>query len=177
MTKMTEHSYKDAFFQKALIYESDDCLLWPFTTTSDGYAKYSGFRQKYGTTIVSKAICIVAHGPPPTPKHQAAHIKRCLSKSCINKWHLRWATHKQNMADDQRGEDHHSSLFTDDQVLEIRRLSKDGERIVDITNKYNASRGAIRHIIKGKNWSWLEEPCDAQLLFDSTAPKYKDLFA
>jgi Helix-turn-helix domain of resolvase len=167
----------DAFFEKALSYEGDECLLWPFSLGGDGYAQWYRAGNKYGTIRVLRAICIEAHGKPPTPKHQAAHAKRCLSKACINKWHLRWATRKENMADDCRGEDNHNARLTEDQVLEIRRLYKSGERIVDIARQYNVSRQAIRHIIKGTNWSWLDEPCDAQLLFDSTRPKYPDLFA
>jgi hypothetical protein len=166
----------DAFFEKALTYEENDCFIWPFGRDSKGRARWERLESTYLTTHVSRAICMEIYGNPPTDKHQAAHSCSNGHLGCINPKHLRWATQIENSADDQRGEDCSHSKLTEEHILEIRKLSRTMTSEL-IAKKYNVSRPHISRIINRKRWSWLEEPCDAQFLFDSIRPKLNDLFA
>jgi hypothetical protein len=51
--------------------------------------------------LVSRLVCAEAHGPPPSPKHQAAHATPdgCFGDLCVAPHHLRWATNRENQAD------------------------------------------------------------------------------
>jgi hypothetical protein len=51
--------------------------------------------------LVSRLVCEETYGPPPTPKHQAAHntLNGCVGGLCVNGGHLRWATPRENLAD------------------------------------------------------------------------------
>ena len=165
----------DTFFEKAIPYEGDNCLIWPFGLLN-GYPEFDRLAKVYKTPYVHRAVCIEVYGPPPTPDHQVAHAKKCSSKQCVNNKHLRWATPKENMADDQRGEDAHKSKLTEEQVIEIRKLTQTMSQH-KLGTKYGVSQKAIWFIINRKNWYWLEEPSDAELIFDTTRPRMKDLFA
>ena len=55
----------------------------------------------HGVKLVSRVVCEEAHGPPPSPKHQAAHatLSGCFGDLCVAPHHLRWATNRENQAD------------------------------------------------------------------------------
>ncbi len=44
-------------------------------------------------------MCILAHGEPPTPKHQTAHSCGKGHEGCINPRHLSWKTNQENSLD------------------------------------------------------------------------------
>jgi predicted XRE-type DNA-binding protein len=154
---MTKNILIDCFFRKAIKYDGDDCLIWPFSTDGGGYANFSSrwFKRIYGTPTVSRAICIQVYGPPPTGMHQAAHSCGNGHLACVNRKHLRWATQSENMADDRRGENHPNANLTEEQVLEIRRLevTMTQQQIAEI---YGVSQSHISGIIRKQYWSWLE---------------------
>jgi HNH endonuclease len=64
--------------------ENLECLIWPFSRR-DG-------RGYINEEPVSRFVCKLAHGSPPTEKHDAAH--NCGNERCVNPHHLRWATGK-----------------------------------------------------------------------------------
>jgi len=86
------------FLAEALSYTGDDCLNWPFNRSQKGYAQiWQDGRQ----TLAARRVCLLAHGPPPTPEHEAAHSCGNGHDGCIAPGHLRWATHAENIADKQ----------------------------------------------------------------------------
>jgi hypothetical protein len=165
------------FWDQSLLMETDDCIIWPYLKYTTGYSRYD---QKNGHRLVCEKI----YGPPPTPQHDAAHSPKCVSKACINKRHLRWATKKENQADrlisgtHNRGERCGLSKLSKYDVLEIRRLRNEkcysGLQLADM---YGISPSNIYDIMSNRNWGWLEDPSDAELIFDTTKPRMKDLFA
>lgn len=58
-------------------------------------------KWQYKGVYVSRIMCEEAHGPPPSPKHDAAHDtpNGCIGGLCVNGEHLRWATRSENMQD------------------------------------------------------------------------------
>lgn len=77
-------------------YEGDECLIWPFSKDRKGYGQVR-FAGKLH--IVSRLACQEANGPPPTPKHEAAHSCGNGHLACATKRHLSWKTRTENMAD------------------------------------------------------------------------------
>lgn len=79
-------------------YQGDDCLPWPFSSCWNGYGSVSinGKIRK-----AHRAMCELAHGEPPTPRHLAAHSCNNGHLGCVNQRHLSWKTPRENMLDRQ----------------------------------------------------------------------------
>jgi hypothetical protein len=69
--------------EEVLTFKSKtECLLWPFS-------KRNGRGYITGGPV-SRVVCKMAHGEPPTPEHDAAHFY-CGNERCVNPHHLRWS--------------------------------------------------------------------------------------
>lgn len=85
------------FFREiVLAYDGNNCLPWPFGRHHNGYASMLSEGQ---TKYVHRLVCEEANGPPPTPKHDAAHSCGRGHEGCVTRRHLRWATRAENEAD------------------------------------------------------------------------------
>lgn len=140
-----------------LLYEGDDCLTWPYATDYHGYAQMTFDRT---SRKVSRLVCAEANGPPPTPKHDAAHSCGRGNRGCVTKRHLSWKTRKQNLADMiehgtiLRGARNPRSKLTETDVRAIRALR--GERtLVEIGTLFGVANQTINNIFQGKSWGWL----------------------
>jgi hypothetical protein len=79
-----------------IAYEGDDCLIWPHAKNEHGYA----IVLKDGKNkLVSRIICEAVNGPPPSEKPESLHSCGNGHLGCVNKRHLRWGTHAENMAE------------------------------------------------------------------------------
>lgn len=82
------------FVEVALSSDLETCIVWPYSTDSDGY----GWCLLEGKMrSVHRYVCEKTHGPPIENRNQASHS--CGNSSCINKRHLRWSTRSENMMD------------------------------------------------------------------------------
>lgn len=61
------------------------------------------------------------------------------------------------MRENNRGEKHHKSKLTREQVLEIRSKFKEGKSEVSLANEYKVTKNAIRCIKIGKSWGFLNK--------------------
>ncbi len=142
-------------------YSIDKCLTWPFHRHTKGYPGrlYAADGRKM---FAHRLMCELAHGQPPTPKHEAAHScgKGCLG--CINPNHLSWKLHKENMNDrlihgtHNRGSRNGHSIVNECEVLEIRSLKGKMSNQV-IANKFGLSPRSVRNIFLRRTWDWLED--------------------
>ena len=144
------------FREVVMAYEGDDCLTWPFGKNS-GY----GIIWHDGRThIVSRLVCEEWRGPPPTPRHEAAHSCGKGHLVCVTKGHLSWKTPVENQADKiihgthNRGERSGCAKLTASDVQEIRSLS--GLSKADIARQFGVSQSRVSLIINRKAWGWLE---------------------
>lgn len=141
------------FLQDNAAHDGDDCLLWPFKTRHHG--GYGGIRFRGVATPASRAMCILAHGEPPTPEHEAAH--GCGNPLCVNPKHLRWATAKENAADREihgthlKGERNAFSKLTEHDVREMRRLAGHTS-LEDLSARYGITTSRVDAIIKRIGW-------------------------
>jgi hypothetical protein len=139
------------FNDVVLAHDSDECLLWPFSTTQKGYPHmYSAGRWK----LVTRRVCEHFHGPAPSPRHHAAHSHR-ENKLCVNWRHLRWATPSENEQDKiahgtyQFGERNPMAKLTAEQVIEIRGATGSHREIAE---RYGVGREAVSKIKRGERW-------------------------
>ena len=142
------------WFLKALEYEGDECQLSPFCKSKDGYAR---FEIDGKLVFGSRYACEVAHGPPPSINHDAAHTCRNGRNGCVTKRHVIWKTHKENISDKWDhgtmlvGERHHRAKLTEPQVREIRGLRNAIPRKA-MANKFGVGVSTIDNILDGVTW-------------------------
>jgi hypothetical protein len=91
-------SLREAFIDAAMQQDTDECILWPFAVRkSSGYGAHSFYFEGKNTNIdVHRYVCARVNGPARKGE-EAAHS--CGQKLCINRRHIRWATHLENMND------------------------------------------------------------------------------
>lgn len=151
---MANGSRLEAFHRLAAM-ETDECVMWPFGRTSNGYGAV------YINTVphsVHVLACETRHGPRPE-RREAAHS--CGNRACMNYRHLRWATPKENAADkvrhgtDPRGERAGAAKLTVDQVRAIRALHAAGMRQIDIAPRFGVTNAAVNMIVNRRSWAWL----------------------
>lgn len=144
----------------AILYDGDECLLWPFTTNGAGNAQ---IRHRGRNKLVSRIVCEEEHGPPPTPKHEAAHSCGKGHEACVTKRHLEWKTPKQNNADKlihgthNRGDRCPVAKLTEADVREIRRLLAGGTVQREIATRFGVDQSNISQINRGHSWGWMDQ--------------------
>ena len=146
-----------AFLENVVLsFDGNECLIWPYAKNLEGYGR---IKRDGKTCLVTRIVCEHEHGPPPTPKHHAAHLCGKGNLGCVNRKHLAWKTPKENNADKllhgtaQRGGRNGFAKLTESQVLLIRSSAKLQRELAE---EYGLSPGAISNIKLRKRWSWLE---------------------
>lgn len=153
-TLITERGIPMQWIEDHVDFQGDECLIWPFAKMSNGYPLAWWRGKKDGG---HRIMCELAHGEPPTPKHDAAHSCGNGAGGCINQRHLRWATRKENVSD----MDVHGTTIWGDKIP-WAKLSEDDVRIIrtkfgrqtdaEIAKQFGVSDSAIYLIRKGRNW-------------------------
>lgn len=148
----------DRYFNETVMpYEGDECLFWPYAR-SDGYPTLSRDGEN---RYVHRLVCEEANGPPPTPRHQAAHSCGNGHLACVTKRHLSWKTHIDNEADKighgtvARGERQGGSKLSEADVLEILALRGTMPQR-EVARMFGVSKMNISLIQRRKIWAWLE---------------------
>lgn len=144
------------WLKSCLAKNTDRCLLFPFVRSDNGYARiyYEG-KLEYAHRLVATWVC----GMPPKYDYQAAHICGNGHMGCCNPKHLYWATRTQNSEDSRNhgtmaiGESVGTSKLTEYQVKKIREGLLEGERQIELAQKFGVSRKAIYRIKKRHLWA------------------------
>lgn len=113
-----------------------------------------------GSQLVHRVICERTYGPPPSDKHEAAHLCGNGHLGCVNPRHLAWKTSKENKADQlihgtrMLGVKHHNSKLTNDDVRKIISL-RDVMFQREIGEMFGINQQAVSLIQNGKRWQHL----------------------
>ena len=151
------------FVKVAADCKDDECLPWPFETKD---RRRIHVRVDGKIKIVFRHVCELAHGAPPTEKHEAAHSCGRGDIGCVNGSHLRWDTKLGNQGDkfihgtDLRGAKNWSTKLSEDDVREIRRLIAEGFSQTKISVKLSINRNTVKSISAGRSWAWLDVPIE-----------------
>jgi len=140
-------------------HKGDSCLIWPFGRRSNGYGSitYHGLK-----TTASRAMCMAAHGNPPTEKHEAAHSCGKGHECCVNPKHLRWATSSENQMDrvghgtSNTGERHGMAKLTDDLVRYIR-INSGVISYSALAREIGVCRQNVRSASLGMTWAHVKD--------------------
>lgn len=144
------------WLQDRVSYEDDNCLIWPFGRAANGYGQL-GFEGR--ASFAHRAMCCLSHGPPPTPKHHAAHSCGRGKLGCVNPKHISWKTAVENEADKiahgtiVRGNRHAASKLSEADVLAIR--ASVGVWQKDLAQQFGVNQVTISKILARKVWAWL----------------------
>lgn len=113
---------------------------------SSGYGAYSlkvGAKKIH--VDVHRYICELAHGAPSEGQY-ALHC--CDNRKCVNKRHLRWGSHRDNMREASArrrmigGGRYRQRLFTD----EIRYIVESGKSVPVLAREFGMSIPYIAHV-------------------------------
>ena len=135
----------------ALPERASDCLLWPFTSSHNGYGVVRLSGQIWPA---HRLVCHLVYGQAPFERAEAAHS--CGVRACVNPQHIRWATHLENIRDkylhgtQTKGEAHSLAKLTDDAVRLIRRGGKSDKYWAD---RIGCSESTIKKARQGRTWA------------------------
>lgn len=155
----TTQGHIERFWAKVKLPDKNGCMLWQGALLRSGYGS-----AWLGTKTISthRLSLWLAVGPPPGPKHDAAHA--CRNRRCVAPAHLRWATRLENMRDQVRdetnpqGERNTNAKLTATQVAEIRRLySSGGLTQGDLALRYGVSDSNVGAIVRRVSWNFLAD--------------------
>lgn len=147
-----------AWIRAHLQHDGDDCLIWPFGKIPDGYPGQIRFDGR--SVLAGRVMCELRNGPPPTPKHEAAHSCGKGHTGCINPRHLSWKTRGENQRDrvihctDNSGERNGCAKLAVGQVVEIRSLKGKSTQAA-AGALFGVSGRTIGQIWHRKKWAWL----------------------
>lgn len=144
-----------AFFDKMMMVDTDDCIVWPYSRNSSGYGRIC-------SDLVHRMACEEENGPPPSDRHEAAHKPECHNPACFNRRHVYWATPSQNQMDriangtSNRGGRYRNSKLKEADVRKIRKLLSMGMLHREIADQYKIARTVITRIGNRTRWGWVE---------------------
>lgn len=137
-------------------HTGQNCLKYPFYISPKiGYALFSVDGE---FQYAHRWMCEQKNGPPPTPKHEAAHTCGNAHMGCINPNHLEWKTRQQN-AEDRLNHGNYSNrrgqprfLLNADQAAQIKAL-KGQKTQFELAEMFGVSRCTISSIHCGRGWT------------------------
>lgn len=144
--------------ETALIYDKEDCLIWPFTKTKGyGWVQWEG-----KSSYAHRVVCLLAHGEPEFTGAVARHSCGNGHLACVNPKHLSWGTYKDNSDDCAKhgnraqGERQGSSKLSNSDAKLI--LSMKGKRTgPELARDFNVHPQTIYRIWEGTRWGWLSQ--------------------
>ena len=133
----------DRFWAKLKLNESNGCLEWRGSISTNGYG-YITFHGKQQLT--HRVAWLLTHGDVPKGGHI---LHKCDNPCCCNPAHLFLGTHADNMRDKAIKGRVNTTKLNVEQVLKIRKLDLS---IKEIAAMYGVDRSTISLIRRRKTW-------------------------
>ncbi len=118
-------------------------------------------KGKPTTRVIHRLLLITFVGPPPTANHHAAHKNGDSQDNRLE--NLAWKTPIENAADkklhgteyDRKGSKNYQAKLSEQDVLSIRQLRKQGATLQSLADLYKVDKSLIWQITTGKGWKHL----------------------
>ena len=145
------------FIRAAVLAGTDDCIIFPYYRNADGYGWMRFDGRNLGSHVVA---AILAHGPKPTPKHEACHTCGKGHEGCVNPKHIYWGTRADNTRDSyahgardavvyRTGESAAAAKYTDAQIAAVRDALESGETQTSVARRMGMSQSHVNRIKYG----------------------------
>ena len=143
-------------------YESDECLIWPYSTRGTGYGQVSIGRGK--ADYAHRVAYRLSKGEIPEGK---LVMHSCDVKKCINPRHLLAGTNDENIRDAKMkggmtgplhppvGEASGRAVLSQWKVMRIRKQHAQGVSERKLAARFNVGRTTIQKVVKGETWKHL----------------------
>jgi hypothetical protein len=131
------------------------CWIWKGFINQDGYGRI-------GDLLAHRCSYEIYKGNIPKDMCICHNCPNGDNRACINPDHLWIGTHFENVKDkfpkgrQLSGEKIGSSKLKQEQVVEIKKRLKNGEKPIRFHKEYNVSVGIIYHIKNGRAWKHVE---------------------
>jgi predicted XRE-type DNA-binding protein len=154
--RFSEAKRLESFWKKVRVLGPDDCWEWQVTLSSK-YGRFWTGDIYIGAHVFSYMI----HNEDYSSDLEVCHT--CDNPRCVNPSHLFLGTAKDNAEDrtrkrrysDRRGEKCPTHKLKEAEVLEIKKLLKQGLLQKEIAALYGVQNSQISRINTGKRWAHL----------------------
>jgi hypothetical protein len=150
----------DAERFESFLTNDGECRVWTKAKTTAGYGVFRD--PATGKNVYAHQHAYRLWVSPDLPKI-VRH--KCRNRHCCNPDHLEGGTHKENNGidkerdgTDNKGERHGSSKLTAEQVVEMRRLRREGWSLEQLMVRYELTSAGILNALDGTNWSHIPDP-------------------
>ena len=143
------------FLRELVASPPDECVLWPFGCSSNGYGRV----RVSGIQKPAHRVALELHqGHDPGPDFMACHDPvRCNTPRCVNPLHLRFASASANQRDRAKagtntpgeGMKMGRAKLTPDDVRYIRR-AKESQR--DLAHRFGVGETTVWSVRNFKTW-------------------------
>lgn len=136
------------FLRNTIANPPNDCVVWPYNLTSEGYGKVLW----KGKGVKAHRLSLALHEgiEMPDPSIDTRHL--CNNRPCINPIHLAWGSRKENMIDMAKAGNHPGQKLTPDEVMAIR--SAEGT-CKGIGERFGVGAMTVSRIKRHQRWAWL----------------------
>lgn len=156
-------NYEASTFGKIRSLKREGALILKQRFNTSGYLRINLIINKKHTATLVHRLVALAFLPNHDNKPQVNHKDSNRANNKLS--NLEWCTPSENIQHAhnngrvavRRGENHHCSVFTDSQVVEIKRRLNNGEGQSDLGREYGVSNKTIHNIHKETRWKHLWE--------------------
>jgi hypothetical protein len=146
--------------EQCLAHTTNDCLLWPYSTTTEGYGRL-GLPPGKKLVLVHRLAFFFKYGR--WPKDKCLHT--CDTPHCFNWRHLFDGTQAENVSDMMKkgrgvflkGSVHGNAKVNDNQVRAIRALYAAGMSEAIIAEQFGMAQTNVSSIVRRKTWKHVTE--------------------
>lgn len=140
------------WIKKNVAITENRCWEWQ-RSLARGYAV---LRIKYKLYRGIRVVAHIHHGMPLDSALFVCH--KCDNRKCLNPDHLFLGTNKDNILDAKqkgrtaRGSGHGSAKLTEEQVVAIRLMHREGATLVELSRQFGIGSAGLHAIVNRKLW-------------------------